>query len=411
MKKMFSFTVLVLMLLALVPMVASAQDGVECAEQVSVQKDDWLSKYADKYFGNVLYWPTIMAWNNQAAQAEPDKYDLIENPDLIVVGWSICIPSAEDAEAFLDEGVLLVSAFNAADGGLPEGLTIDKSGNTYVTVGYPFWFEVEESFGEVWKIGPDGEITVLDARPGGPSGAGLAMSPAGVLYYAWPNPGDPATNGVYRLADDGQPERLPGSENIMLANGLAFDEEGDLFVSDSALGTVWRIPNDGGEAENWLQHEWLAGCADIPGANGVALWQDSLYVANTGLGLLARVPILEEGTAGEPEIVAGDSDCDPENDALFSMDGIALDEQGNVFALLVMQHKLVRIDPTDGSHTVLLTDEDGLYNPASIAFGTGTGDREYVFMSNFALLPPEPANSLGPGVLKYEVGVPGLPLP
>ncbi len=101
MKKMFTLTVLVLLLLALLPVVASAQDGVECAEEVVVQKDDWLSKYADKYLGNVLSWPAIMAWNNQAAAAEPDKYDKIENPDLIVVGWSICVPSAEDAEAFL----------------------------------------------------------------------------------------------------------------------------------------------------------------------------------------------------------------------------------------------------------------------------------------------------------------------
>jgi sugar lactone lactonase YvrE len=233
-----------------------------------------------------------------------------------------------------------------------------------------------------------------------------------VLYFAYPNPSDPDTNGVYRLAGDGGRERLPGSENIILSNGLALDRQGDLYVSDSVLGAVWRIPRGGeAEAENWLQHEWLAGCDDIPGANGVAFWKDSLYVANTGLGLLVRVPILKDGTAGEPEIVAGDSDCDPENDELFGIDGIALDVHGNVFALLVLQHKLVRIDPSDGSHTALLTDEDGLYNPASIAFGTGKGDRQNVFLTNFALLPPAPANSLGPGVLKYDVGVAGLPLP
>jgi sugar lactone lactonase YvrE len=315
------------------------------------------------------------------------------------------------APATSDEGVKVVSAFKAMDGELPEGLAIDKPGNIYVSVGYPFWFAVEESFGEIWKINPDGETTVLHAFPGGPAAAGLAVSPSGALYFAYPNPVDPDTNGVYRLAAGSDPERLEGSEKIGLANGLALTQQGDLYVSDSALGAVWRIPRSGAAAENWLQHAWLAGCADIPGANGVALWKDSLYVANTALGLLVRVPILKDGTAGEPEIVAGDSDCDPENDELFGMDGIALDVHGNVFAPLVLQHKLVRIDPGDGSHTVLLTDEDGLQNPASIAFGTGKGDRQYVFLSNFALLPPAPANSLGPGVLKYSVGSPGLPLP
>jgi sugar lactone lactonase YvrE len=327
---------------------------------------------------------------------------------------AIAVGQAEQvqaAPATSDEGVQVASAFNAANGELPEGIVIDKPGNIYVSVGYPFWFTVDESFGEIWRVGPDGETTVLHAFPGGPGAAGLAVSPSGVLYYAYPNPMDPDTNGVYRLTGDGDPELLPGSDSIGLANGLALTQQGDLYVSDSALGAVWRIPRGGAAAEIWLQHELLAGCADIPGANGVALWKDNLYVANTALGLLVRVPILKDGTPGDPEIVAGDGDCDPENDELFGMDGIALDVHGNVFALLVLQHKLVRIDPGDGSHTVLLTDEDGLFNPASIAFGTGGGDRQYVFLSNFALLPPEPANSLGPGVLKYNVGSPGLPLP
>jgi glucose/mannose transport system substrate-binding protein len=84
------------------PVTASAQEPVTCQEEVVVQKDDWLSKYADKYFGNVLSWPAIMAWHNQAAEADPGTFpDKIANADLIEVGWTICIPSAEDAEAFL----------------------------------------------------------------------------------------------------------------------------------------------------------------------------------------------------------------------------------------------------------------------------------------------------------------------
>jgi gluconolactonase len=93
------------------------------------------------------------------------------------------------------------------------------------------------------------------------------------------------------------------------------------------------------------------------------------------------------------------------------MDGIALDVHGNVYVLLVLQNKLVRIDPEDGTTTTLLTEEDGLWNPASLAFGTSKGERESLFIANYAVIPPEPANSLGPAVLKYKVGVPGLPLP
>jgi sugar lactone lactonase YvrE len=114
-------------------------------------------------------------------------------------------------------------------------------------------------------------------------------------------------------------------------------------------------------------------------------------VAITTKGLLVRIPILTDGSAGEPVIAAGVDDCNP--DELFGMDGIALDENGNVYALLVLQNKLLRIDPTDGSYTVLLNgEEDGLFNPASIAFGTEEGNH-------------------GPAVLKFDVGTQGLPVP
>jgi sugar lactone lactonase YvrE len=154
----------------------------------------------------------------------------------------------------------------------------------------------------------------------------------------------------------------------------------------------------------------VAGCTpEDLGANGIAFWKGDLFVANTGRGALIRIPVTTDGLPGEPVLVAGNLDCEPEG--LFGMDGIALDVQGNVYALLVLQNKLVRIDPTDGSTTLLLDEDDGLWNASSIAFGTGKGDRTSVFIANYAVLPPEPINSLGPAILKLNVGVPGLPLP
>ena len=133
-------------------------------------------------------------------------------------------------------------------------------------------------------------------------------------------------------------------------------------------------------------------------------------MANTSNGLLVYVPILEDGSAGEPEVIAGDPECKP-GEELYGMDGIALDEVGNVYALLVILHKLVVIDPEDGTHDVLLDEEDGLWNGASLAFGTQEENRESLFIANYAVLPPEPENSLGPAVLKVEIGTPGLALP
>ena len=89
------------------------------------------------------------------------------------------------------------------------------------------------------------------------------------------------------------------------------------------------------------------------GANGVAVGDGNIYAANTGKGILVSVPILADGSAGEPELVAGAADCDAEVKELYGMDGIALDAEGNVFALLVLQNQLVKI-PTDGTFSTLL---------------------------------------------------------
>jgi sugar lactone lactonase YvrE len=295
---------------------------------------------------------------------------------------------------------------------LPEGIAIDKAGNLYVSLGPPSF--VGGGFGEIWKISPDGAETRLAAFPVGTGPAGLAVDAPGNVYFAYPTmPLDLETHGVYHLTGDGGKVRLPGSESIILPNGLAFDKQGNLYVSDSIMGAIWRIPRgvDAVPETWWFQHVTLAGCETDPfGANGVAFWKGSLYVSNTAKGLLVRIPILSDGSPGEPVIVAGEPDCDPENE-LYGMDGIALDVHGNIYALLVLQNKLVRIDPDDGTFTTLLNgDDDGLWNPASIAFGTGKGDRQSVFFTNYAVFDP-PDDNLGPAVLKFDVGVPGLPLP
>jgi len=304
--------------------------------------------------------------------------------------------------------VEVVTTFDPAKGELPEGIAVDKVGNIYASVGPPFF--VGGGYGAIWKIEPEGTKSILVEFPTGPAPAGLAVDTSGTVYFALPNPGV-SGGGVYRILDGGSTMRLPGTENIVLPNGIAFDKQGNLFVGDSILGAIWRVPIKGsGSAEIWLQHALVAGCTPSDfGANGVAFWKGDLYVANTGRGALVKVPVASDGSPGDPIIIAGNTDCEPTG--LFGMDGIALDVHGNVYALLVLQNKFVRIDPTDGSYTELLTEADGLWNPASLAFGTGKGDKENIFISNYAVLPPKPTNNKGPAILKIDMGVPGLPLP
>jgi LysM repeat protein len=78
----------------LLPVTTTAQEPVECELEYTVQVGDWLSKIADKYYGDMFAYPAIVAATN--AQAD-EAYASITNPDLIEPGWTLCIPGADDA--------------------------------------------------------------------------------------------------------------------------------------------------------------------------------------------------------------------------------------------------------------------------------------------------------------------------
>lgn len=296
-----------------------------------------------------------------------------------------------------------VVAFDAAAGELPESIAIDKRGNLYVSLA---------TLGQIRKISHDGSQSVFATlSPPGDfpfSVLGLAIDAPGHVYAAVIT-FDPATHGVWRVGENGVAERLPGSEAIAFPNDLAFDKRGNLYVSDSILGGVWRIP-PGGSAELWIQHALLVGDDSLPfpfplGANGIAFRHGTLFVANTELGRIVRIPVREDGSAGAPQVLV-------EDPALSIADGIRLDVHGNIYVAVIAQNTIVRVAADGSTITTLATAADGLDFPSSVAFGTGHGDHASLFVTNFAIGPlfGLPAGA-GPGVLKVDVGVAGLPLP
>ncbi len=69
-------------------------DGAVCAEEYVVQADDWLSKLADRFLGDAQLYSMIAEATNQM-QASDDSFAQISNPDVIDVGWKLCIPKTE----------------------------------------------------------------------------------------------------------------------------------------------------------------------------------------------------------------------------------------------------------------------------------------------------------------------------
>jgi hypothetical protein len=320
-------------------------------------------------------------------------------------------------------------AFIPMPGVMASGVAVDKVGNVYVSIRESIGGVM---YGKIWKFTPSGDGPSLFAEIGPGEIYGLAVSANGELYAAMGRIG--SYRGVYRVDGEGQMELLPGSDQIVFANAIAFDDRGTMYITESYSGTspaygqggIWRIPR-GGQAELWLRDGLLTGIPVVGypiGANGITFYHGHLYVTNCAPGLVLRIPVWPDGSAGELEVWATLQEV-PESPLAWSpmplmADDIRLDVHGNVYVAVVSRSAVVRINaqdksqetiaafllPPSGSHLYASLDFS-----ASLAFGTGKGERTNLFVTNLGLgaltVPQLPWP--GPGLVKIETGEPGQP--
>jgi tungstate transport system substrate-binding protein len=107
MKNRQFFVAIIMLLLLSVILPAAAfgapllQEAVACEQEITVQADDWLSKIAEKVYGDPFAYFAIAEATN-AKHAEDSSFANIENVDNIEPGWKLCVPSPADAEAMLN---------------------------------------------------------------------------------------------------------------------------------------------------------------------------------------------------------------------------------------------------------------------------------------------------------------------
>jgi len=113
-----------------------------------------------------------------------------------------------------------------------------------------------------------------------------------------PSIGPPADRKVDN-PDMSQDTIMFGSNNFPAPNALTFDRRGNLYVSDSFQGAVFRI-NDARKCSTpcpvtTVKHDGLLATAGFPpfGANGLALNKDGtkLFIANTGDDRILRLDL------------------------------------------------------------------------------------------------------------------------
>ncbi len=133
-----------------------------------------------------------------------------------------------------------------------------------------------------------------------------------------------------------------------LANDMAFDRRGNLYVTDSWQATIWKVAPGGGEPEVWFQddrHDFLFGL------NGIALSPDgrSIYFTTTGpdaipveatgrsIGIY-KLPLVDEPASEDVETFhtfgAGDSG-----------DGIAFGRSGKLYVSSISSSTMIVLDP------------------------------------------------------------------
>jgi sugar lactone lactonase YvrE len=311
---------------------------------------------------------------------------------------------------------LLTVLPNAAPGvqSSVEGLTVGPDGNIYVpTFGFNTTGQTTGP-ATLFVISPGGKVLRQVTIKSTPSPAtahmlGLAFNPVTqallVLDFGAGNVlnVDPVTGNAFVFAT--APSVNGGTPGI---NALTFDQSGNVYVSDSFQGIIWKAPPN---CRNCTMTQWSlnstppllgpgTGLTPPFGANGVEFSNDysTMYVADTAFHQIIQIPVINNGgtlIAGTPSILIT---------GINAPDGIAVDRKGNIWVCANQEDEIVVIDPkaatdpTTGKPLAKVIaklgdfygiDQNGIAQgflfPASLAFSK---DGQTLYVSNLTLFLP-----------------------
>lgn len=242
-----------------------------------------------------------------------------------------------------------------------EGIAIANDGRIFVGA----------EDGWIYAISPEGEVSQFAKTPGRP--LGIAIARQGDLFVC-----DWDAHGVYRITPDREVSCFAGSDGthkIQFPNFCAFDEQGNLYVSDTGTsrrnaqvynpdGRIFRI-SPTGKCELFAYGLYQA--------NGLAMRQgeSALYVIQTAVDNVLRLEIKPDGRVGNASAYARNLDGSP--------DGMAFTASGDLLVVTGLHEIIYRLTTT-GRTEVFLEDKNAekLIAPANPAFGGPNLDELYI---------------------------------
>jgi gluconolactonase len=239
----------------------------------------------------------------------------------------------------------------------PEGVAVSRNGVVYCG----------GEGGQIYRIAPDASRIEIIARTGG-----FCL---GITLDRKENPVvcDAGRREILKITPEGDISVMASSvagRKFVNPNFSVFDSDDNLYFSDSGEwnqtnGVIFRIRNTG-------QMEVFS-----PGpfhfANGLALdaAERYLYIVESRLDRVLRVPIGPDGAPGQPEVFVEGMARVP--------DGLAFDADQNLYVTTYASNSIFRIAP-DRSVSLLCRDKDNLLlcQPTNCAFGGPNFDQLFV---------------------------------
>jgi len=252
----------------------------------------------------------------------------------------------------------------------PEGLGLDSKGTVYAALLH---------IGEVVAVKEDGSydhIAWVPSREESGKGAliGLDVDKNDNIYVAYTahskfdlqqdlgNPFHPACRdatatrtGVYKVEAKTRKVTALATKAegwpFCYPDDVAIDSNGNVYMTDLTYSGIWKISPDGKKVDLWSAHPLLNWSpkpySGVPlGVNDLALdkQEKNIYAVTDGDPMVLRIPIKDDGTAGDPVALASG----------FSVfDGIALDGNGNIYVSEILLNQIWVLSP-DGSQRILI---------------------------------------------------------